>query len=54
MHGLITTWVYYGRTNVSLEILNFLKILVPIMESVYPKNYRVAMTLLHEEDDHNP
>jgi len=55
MHGLITTWVYYGHTNASPEILNsYNNFVVPNMESVDPKNQRVAMALLHEEDDHNP
>ena len=50
MHGLITTWVYYA----SPEILNsYNHFVVPNMESVDPKNQRVAMALLHEEDDHN-
>ena len=36
IHGLITTWACYGRTNVSLEILN--NFVAPNMESVDPKN----------------
>ena len=39
IHGVITTQEYYGHTNVSPEILDFLNnFVVPNMESVDPKN----------------
>jgi len=36
MYGLITTWAYYGRINVSPEILN--NFVAPNMENIDLKN----------------